>query len=161
MPTLITTFKNSGKVEFDSGCFDNYCVFVTNPGGERFAPTDLQYFTRIKKLAEFYGAQKIYDDFVVFYNRTSQHIDKKVLKLISMLSTFYENHTLETELWFTVLYAGMIAEENKQNAILKKRVKRLGMYQLLIQDKLPEEAAVFSKGKKWRELDKLMQSYGF
>jgi hypothetical protein len=44
------------------------------------------------------------------------------------------------ELWFTVLYAGMISEENKTNAILKKRVKRLGIHQVLIQNSTPSEA---------------------
>jgi hypothetical protein len=55
----------------------------------------------------------------------------------------------------------MIAEENKKNAILKKRIKRLGIYQVLIEGMKPEVAAVFSKGKKWRELDKTMLERGF
>ena len=65
------------------------------------------------------------------------------------------------EIWLNVLYAGMIAEENKKNAILKKRIKRLGMYQVLIEQMPPEQAAVFSKGKKWKELDQLMATKGF
>lgn len=55
----------------------------------------------------------------------------------------------------------MIAEENKLNAILKKRIKRLGMYQVLVQNYPPSVAANYSKGKKWRELDALMVHYGF
>lgn len=63
--------------------------------------------------------------------------------------------------WFNVLYAGMIAEENKENTILKKRIKRLGVHQVLIDNVSPGETAVFSKGKKWKELDEIMRLKGF
>ncbi len=161
MPQKINNFGNGGYIEFDSGCFDEWCVFVTKPGGERFAPTDAHYFSRLNIFGETYGHQKIYDDFVVIYNRTTKSIDPNVFKLISALSKNYKSDSLEMEIWLNVLYAGMIAEENKQNAILKKRIKRLGMYQVLIDNIPPEKAAVFSKGKKWRELDKLMVTMGF
>jgi hypothetical protein len=161
MPQKINNFSNGGFIEFDSGYFDEWCVFVTKSSGERFAPTDSHYFSRLKILGEKYGSQKIYDDFVVVFNRTSKSIDSSVFELISALSKSYGYDFLEMEIWLNVLYAGMIAEENKQNAILKKRIKRLGMYQVLIENILPEEAAIFSKGKKWRELDALMKSKGF
>lgn len=161
MPKKINSFSNGGFIEFDTGNFDEWCVFVTKSTGERFAPTDSLYFTRLKMLGKKYGLQKIYDDFVVIFNRTTKNTDPDVCKLISSLSEFYKDDSAEIEIWFNVLYAGMIAEENKQFAILKKRIKRLGMHQILIDDLDPEFAANFSKGKKWRDLDKLMKSKGF
>jgi len=161
MPQIINKFSNGGLMEFDTGNFDNWCVFVIKPTGERFAPTDVHYFSRIKKLAEKYGHQKIYDDFVVVFNRTTKKIDPVIFKLILALSKYYNDDAVEMEIWFNVLYAGMIAEENKQHAILKKRIKRLGMHQILIDNLDVEYAANFSKGKKWRELDKLMKLKGF
>jgi len=161
MPQKINNFGDGGFIEFDSGCFDEWCVFVTKPNGKRFAPTDTYYFSKLKILGEKYGHQKIYDDFVVIYNRTTKNIDTQVFGLISSLSKSYNNDSFEMEIWLNVLYAGMIAEENKKNAILKKRIKRLGMFQVLIENISPEKAAVFSKGKKWRELDELMKSKGF
>ena len=161
MPQIINNFSNGGKIEFDNGKFDEWCVYVIKPGGERFAPTDIQYFSRLKKLGKKYGNRKIYDDFVVIFNRTTKEIDNSVLQLISFLSAVYKNDCLEMEIWFNVLYAGMIAEENKENTVLKKRIKRLGMHQLLIENFPPETAAVFSKGKTWKELDNLMKSKGF
>ncbi len=161
MPQKLNSLSNGGFIEFDSGCFDGWCVFVTMPGSKRFAPTDVQYFSRLKKIAEKFGPQKIYDDFVVIYNRTSKNVDLKVFELIAVLSLFYDADTAEMELWLNVIYAGMIAEENKENAILKKRIKRLGMYQVLIDGISPEKAAVFSKGKKWKELDEIMRLKGF
>ena len=161
MPRKIYQFSNGGSIEFDKGNFDNWCVYVTKPNGERFAPTDTRYFSRLEKLGKLYGHDKIYDDFVVIYNRTTKRIEPDIFKLITSLSSFYNKDALELEIWFIVLYAGMVAEENKENTILKKRIKRLGMYQLLIDRISPEEAATFSKGKKWQELDKIMKSKGF
>ena len=63
--------------------------------------------------------------------------------------------------YFTIFYAGMIAEENKKHAILKKRIKRLGLHQILIEDADPKYAATFSEGKKWRELDVECTNRGF
>ena len=161
MPRKIYQFSNGGSIEFDSGNFDNWCVYVIRPNGERFAPKDIQYFSRLKKLGKVYGCDIIYDDFVIIYNRTTNKINPDVFTLIENLSSFYKKDALEMEIWFSVLYAGMIAEENKENTILKKRIKRLGICQLLVDQICPEEAANFSKGKKWQELDKLMKSKGF
>ena len=161
MPQKLNELSNGGFIEFDSGSFDNWCVFVTKPGIDRFAPVDAEYFLTLKKLGKKYGSQKIYDDFVVIYNRTSKNIDQVVFELIAILSKNYKEDATEIELWFNVLYAGMIAEENKENAILKKRIKRLGVHQVLIDGISPEMAAVFSKGKKWKELDEIMKSKGF
>lgn len=161
MPQKLNQFSNGGFIEFDNGNFDEWCVYVTKPNGERFAPSDVQYFSRLKKLGLKYGHRKIYDDFVVIFNRTSPKTDPDIFSLISLLSRFYSSDALEMEIWFNVLYAGMIAEENKVNAILKKRMKRLGMHQLLIEGAEPEIAAFFSKGKKWEELDQLMRDRGF
>ncbi|HKI89032.1 MAG TPA: hypothetical protein VKA38_08400 [Draconibacterium sp.] len=161
MPHKLNQFSNGGFIEFDKGSFDGWCVYVTKPSGERFAPTDVQYFSRLKKLGNKYGAQKIYDDFAVIYNRTTRQPEPDVFALISLLSHFYGTDALEMEIWFNVLYAGMIAEENKENAILKKRIKRLGMHQVLVESVEPEVAAGFSKGIKWQQLDRLMKAKGF
>ena len=161
MPKKLNTFSNGGFIEFDTGSFDEWCVYVTKPNGERFAPSDIQYFSRLKKLGEKYERQKIYDDFVVIFNRTTAETDPDIFKLISFLSRNYKEDQLEIEIWFNVLYAGMVAEENKEKAILKKRIKRLGIHQVLIDEMAPEVAAGFSKGVKWQQLDRLMEAKGF
>ena len=161
MPQLLTRFSNGCKIEFYEGCFDKWCVFVSKANGERFAPLDTQYFSQLKKLGEKYGPHNIYDDFIVIYNRTSKDVNPEIFELIKALSKNYGTDSLEIELWYSVLYAGMIAEENKEKAILKKRIKRLGMHQLLINDFEPVAAATFSKGKKWRELDEIMKGHNF
>ena len=54
-----------------------------------------------------------------------------------------------------------MVRENKEFAKLKKRIKRLGMYQTLIEGMKPRDAANFSKGKDWTELDVIMKERGF
>jgi hypothetical protein len=83
------------------------------------------------------------------------------LNNITTIADTYGSDAEEVDIWLTVIYAGMIAEENKQFAVLKKRVKRLGMHQVLLENMAPAVAANFSKGKKWRELDQIMRPKGF
>jgi hypothetical protein len=162
MERLIKLLPNQQKVVFDKGKFDNWCVYVVAPNGERYAPKDAVYFTELQKINLSYPENKVYNDFVSIYKKTTATIDEQVLALIDTINLSYlPHHQEKTALWFTVVYAGMVAEENKEGAILKKRIKRLGMYQVLMQQLKPEEAASFSKGKSWRELDSLMRQLGF
>lgn len=162
MASLIKDLKNNRKVIFDAGKFDDWCVYVVEEDGSRKAPFDVDYFTDLKILSTQYTGNKVYDDFVTIYSLTTKSIDANVIIAIDkIVSTYNLEHQVIIEQWFTVLYAGMIAEENKQFAILKKRVKRLGMHQVLIENLSPSIAANFSKGKKWRELDAIMRPKGF
>lgn len=161
MPALVKLIRNLHRVEFDVGSFDNWCVFLQRHKQERYPPLDTEYFTFFQHMGAIYGAQKVYSDFVSIYQPTSKNIDAAVLASITSIAETYSNHVEEADIWFTVIYAGMIAEENKANMVLKKRIKRLGMYQLMVQNMDPVVAANFSKGKNWRELDALMKQYGF
>jgi len=161
MPQLIKNVRNKNLITFDTGSFDNWCVYLTRAGKERYAPRDLEYFTILSNFGVKYGCQKVYDDFVRIFNKTHKEISPEVLQLITDIAAGYGVDSEEIDIWFTVVYAGMIAEENKANAILGKRIKRLGMYQLLIEKMSPESAANFSKGKKWKELDAIMKEKGF
>lgn len=162
MKRLIKKLRNNSKVIFDKGKFDHYCVYVVLPTGEKSPPLDVTYFSDLQNISTFYEGNKIYADFVKIYDRTNDQIDKNILKLIDeLVLTYKTEHQQIIEKWFTVIYAGMIAEENKKFAILKKRIKRLGMHQVLIDEMKPLMAANFSKGKKWRDLDRIMKPKGF
>lgn len=161
MGQLIKLVRGTIKVEFDKGFFDDWCVYVTKPNAVIYAPKDTEYFEALKQLGQSHGHAHIYNSFLRFYHPTTKRIDSRILELITTISNDYGNDAEEMDTWFTVIYAGMVAEENKAYAILKKRMKRLGLHQLLLEDKTPEYAANFSKGKKWKELDKLMKQRGF
>ncbi len=161
MAVLIKILSNQSRVIFDNGKFDKWCVYIVEKNAYRFAPKDVLYFGELQYLATYYEEGKIYTDFLKFYHPTSHVIDPQILALISAISLSYlPEHQSIIEKWFTVIYAGMIAEENKENAILKKRVKHLGMYQVLIEQISASQAAVFSTGAKWYDLQRIMDSLG-
>jgi len=156
----IKNLRNNRKVIFDQGKFDNWCVYIVEENGAKQAPYDVDYFTRLKELNMIYGGNKVYEDFLKIYYSTDKTINPDVLDLIDgIVSTYLPEHQISIEQWFTVIYAGMIAEENKQFAILKKRIKHLGVHQTLVQDYEPAAAAKFSQGKKWGELDRIMKAF--
>ena len=159
MGRFICATRSHISIEFDKGRIDYWCVYITYPDGKKIAPTDLEYFSRLAFLSSTYTGAVIYNHFVFFYNLTTAQVDMSVVNLIKQISNYYGDDAAEIELWFLVIYAGMIAEENKKFAVLKKRIKRLGMHQLLIQNFVPSEAATFSKGKKHTELDIEMKKY--
>ena len=162
MPRLIKQLQNNRSVIFDTGRFDDWCVYVVESNGSKKAPFDETYFSDLYRISQSYPSNKVYNDFVMIYERTTRNIDENVLKLIDeIVETYNQEHKILVEQWLTVIYAGMIAEENKKNAILKKRIKRLGMHQVLMLNMPPRDAAKFGYGKKWRELDAIMRSLGF
>lgn len=158
---LIKNLINNRKVIFDQGKFDDWCVYVVESNGTKKAPYDVDYFTDLQNVSRLYPQHKVYNDFLEIYTKTNHTINMDVLGFINNIVFSYQpQHRAMIEQWFTVIYAGMIAEENKKFAILKKRIKHLGMYQILIQNLQPEFAAKFSYGKKWRELDTIMTPLG-
>ncbi len=162
MPVIVKTLRNKGQVIFDKGKFDNWCVYIIDDKGTKSAPLDTDYFTQLKLLAYRYPQGKIYRDFLKIYANTSKNIEQQTLELIDEIALSYKwNDADIAEQWLSVLYAAMIAEENKENAILKKRIKRLGLYQLFFHGYTPQTAANYSKGQTWKELDTTMKSLGF
>ena len=161
MGKLIQLYSDGSFLEYDTGTFDDWCVYLTRPNQARYAPKDYQYFERFIKYGEAFGNQLIYDDFVSVYDRTTKELYNSVFKHIHTLSEKYGQYAQNIEIDLGIVYMGMIAEENKAFTKLGKRVKRLGMYQILFENLTPHQAANFSKGKKWREIDELCKKGGF
>jgi len=160
MPRLIKNITRQIVVVYDRGKFDDWCVYVIRPGLGKYAPRDTEYFSALVGLGRQHGFNRVYDDYLRVYENTGKQILTRVLQLITNLSKGYGADAEELDLWLTVLYAGMVAEENKENTRLGKRIKRLGVYQTLIERMEPSVAGNFSRGKKWKELDELMKSKG-
>lgn len=55
----------------------------------------------------------------------------------------------------------MIAEERKAGTRLGKRIKRLGIHMLLIENIPVREAANFMRGMGWRDIARLCEERGF
>lgn len=158
---IVKTFDDGSFVKYTRGNFDDWCVMLRNSNYERICPKDIDYFSFLKKWAKHFGEEQIYNDFVTIYNHTNNTIDERVLSLITSLSKFYGNQATKFDKVFTIIYMGMVAEENKDNTHLGKRVKRLGMYKLLMQNKNAKVSSCCMCGKNWKEIDKMCCAYGF
>ena len=147
-----------GRISFATGKFDNWAVYVDVHDWPNW-PKDEWYFKKLKKFQLLLG-DVVYDDFVSIFDMTTAEVDSKVIEHIRRLAKKYPT-PWEAEGIYYILYGGMIAEENKENAILKKRMKMLGVHQLLKEGYTSVEAAAFSWGKPWYELEALCEERGF
>ena len=158
---IIQKIDKNTLIFYDKGSFDNWCVFIQDINGKR-APLDKDYFNFFSDLTYKYSSKRIYEEFVSIYTKVTDELKQDVLDFIIDLAKKYPAPLdREVAINFIVIYAGMIAERNKDGAILKERIKRLGMHQVLIEKMPVHEAANWSKGKNWRELDVVCKSKGF
>lgn len=158
----IKEFKDKSFLKYDNGRFDEWCVYYVDENKMAKALSDSDYFEKISKLALKYGKTKIYNDYVNIFEFTGKNIEEKNLKKITQYSlTYNAEDSLEVDKLFTILYATMIAEENKKYTKLGKRIKRLGIYELLYGEKNVEYAANFMKGMSSQNIDKLCREKGF
>lgn len=160
--TEITRFEDGTIIEQGRGSFDDYCVYLTRPGERKYAPRDEEYFSFFIEKAREYSSEKIYSDYVKIYDKTTSQIEYAVFDDIKQISSSYNDEDkLDFNVWFSVIYLAMVAEEKKKYAVLKKRIKRLGMYQILFEGMSASGAAKFSTGKKVADLKPLCDERGF
>lgn len=146
MPTLIKAFSDNSILEYDEGSFDSWCVYCKPLNLPRYAPKDVDYFSVLARMGLKHGCENVYNDFTAIFERTTKTLDPSLLNDITQSSIRYAHDDLVMNKLFSILYAGMVAEENKANTKLGKKVKRLGVHQVLIDRMKPEDAAAFSKG---------------
>ena len=141
-------------------------MFLSRPGQEEYAPRDTEYFTVFRDISDAMRAGAptsvtVYDAFVSIYEATTGKLEPDVIGLIARKALLFGRHRKDMEVWLAVVYAGMVAEENKAHTRLGKRVKRLGMHQVLILGIAPVLAATWSRGRKWNEIAKECAKHGF
>lgn len=160
MPVL-KTFADGGVLEYGRGRFDDHCVFLTRPAVSRHAPRDKTYFETLRTLGDGHGSEKVYADFVWLYDATTGVLEDRTMAEITHVTAAYGADGLEADVLFSILYAAMVAEERKAGTKLGKRVKRLGVHQVLVEGMAPEVASDFSRGLKWRAIAAECERRGF
>ena len=158
---LVTTFSDGSTLEYGRGQFDDWCVYLKRPNEIKYAPRDYQYFARLKGYAERHGAQTVYNAFVQLYDMTDAKLSQNTIAAIKTITAEFGADALDMAIDFTIMYMGMIAEENKENTMLGKRIKRLGVHQVLLDGFTPNQAANFSRDKRWREISAECNKRGF
>lgn len=151
------------SIYFSEGAFDNYCVYVNEvPNMFRYAMKDDEYFKWILSLSKQYGAVQVWDDFCAIYdiidmNSNVQPDAKRAMEVAADVDMHYTDDTIK---WWLVFYMTMVAECKKENAILKKRIKKLGVYNILFDGYSIDYTTTYMRNKHWRELDELMKERG-
>ena len=161
MGMTVKNFSDGTSLEFGRGKLDEWCVFLKSPNGHKTAPRDEEYFGDLKRFAARYGTDKVYGDFVRTYDLVDGYVNETALKTIDEISDTYGIDTERANKLLTILYMAMIAEENKRNARLGKRIKRLGTHVLLKENADPIVAANFMRGIRWQKLDEMCRARGF
>ena len=149
--------SNNYKFYFDEGKFDEWCVYCRRPDGS-FA-LDKQYLYWIKKMSQRYGKDRVYNDFLKIYDIARYDYD--FTEGLNVIKEVSDGYPVCTEQWWCVFYMTMIAECRKEGTILNKRIKRLGVYNVIFDGYGSGYTANYMKKLHWWELDELMRERGF
>ena len=60
----IKEFKDGTYLKYGRGRIDNWCVYLVDENGKATPPLDTHYFEELYHLANGYGKDKVYNDFV-------------------------------------------------------------------------------------------------
>jgi len=160
----IVTFNDKFTIFIAPGNQDEYSIFTMNPAGIVNFPEDVKYFQDLQILGKKYGNRFIYDIFLDVYNLTNYNdyyeksYDTTIGKIINrinehtFLKTIVGDELQTLTRTMILLYSIMVSEELRENAPLGKNLKRLSMYQVMLEGMNPVDAANFSRGKKFPTL---------
>ena len=147
-------FSDGTALGWGPNKFDWWCVYLIESNVEGYPPRDLDYFEELLWLADRYGHQEVYEDFVVLYDAVVSKIPEEChIEVIDRLAEKYGHHKLAVSKLFTTLWMAMISEWNYPGTHLRHRIKRLGVYHMLIKGETPEYAKDFMKGYPWRKIN--------
>jgi len=155
----IAILLDGTQLVFSQGKFDCWCIYHIR-NGFAHALRDEEVFSLMQKYTGSIQRFRLYKDFLIVFNLVTNNIKCGVVNNITNIAMHYETpHEVQFILMF--LYAGMVAEENKDKAILKKYIKRLGVHQVLVEMMPPNMAANYSRRKKCQELRLECEARGF
>ena len=150
---------NTGyDIFFAPGKFDKWGVYIDNHEYNYAMLLDSDYFQWLLDLANKYGVDKVYSDFLIIYNDVSEDFNEE--KCLNLCQNIDKNYQEDTTHWWVILYMTMVAECKKDFTILKKRIKLLGVYNILFDGYDINYVIKYMKDKDWRYLDKLMKERG-
>ena len=112
-------------------------------------------------LRDLIGVDNAYKLFLDIYDKVDKNVNSEVINFIINISDEYDQYEIELDLLLMTLYYTMIAEENKKYTRLGKKIKRLGVHQVLKENLNVRVAANYSKGLGWRDIEQECRNRGF
>ena len=148
------------KMRFGWGNFDKYCVHVYDTvNRKKWFPLDEEYFQWIYDLSMVFGVDNVFDDFLLLYENVDvDSTNNDCYYLTKGLDLHYPS--IDTQHWWMIFYMTMYAECVKKGAILKKRIKLLGVYNILYDGYSIPYVVKYMRDMSWYELDDLMYERG-
>ena len=104
---------------------------------------------------------KVYKLIKFIFDHTNSTLNFKTIdKTVKLVNKHFDG-SISTHKYFLFVYYAMVAEEKKTNSKLGKRIKLLGIYQILNENFSSQTAANFSRGLKWTVIDEECKRRGF
>jgi hypothetical protein len=154
----VAHLRDGSKVVYSQGKFDAWCIYhVGNSVAD--ATKDVDFFTLIRKYTDSCQRFKLYKDFLYIFDKVTNVLNYDVVENIKNVAKKYPNSG-EVELILIFLYAGMVAEKNKDKAIFKKYIKRLCSPSADRKNTSRNCCKLLQK-KNWRELKLECEASGF
>ena len=142
---------------FGEGNIDEWCVYCVKPNNRTWFAYDHEYLSWIRKMGKFHGEEKVYTSFCKIFDNVSYDYNMNDgYQIVHEVSKEYNN----TDHFWAWFWMTMIAEERKENAILGKRIKRLGVYNILFDKYKLKHIVKYMVGMKWYDLEDLMIERG-
>jgi hypothetical protein len=160
---LFADLPTGYRISFGPGKFDEWLIYFVSHSNVTYFPKDVEYFSTLDSVGQVYGHMNLYRDFLTLYNwiGTEEVAKPEVIEWICAMAGGYGKYRNRIINVFSILYAGMVAEEKKEHKVLGKKIKRLGIYQVLIDREQPAFAAHFSRGMKAAQLKVECEKRGF
>jgi hypothetical protein len=140
---------------YEAGQFDKWRVTFYYADGRRTSPTDVDFFRYFLSLQDNKAVWQVIREIGNQIDRTTEFGDVEIHTL---------RGTEEEEKWFSAYAAALISEERKAKTRLGKKIKLVGACQALCENMDVQEAANWSKGREWRQVDqeyqRCMRLYG-
>lgn len=154
------------KIYFGTGNIDDWCVYIKEPCDVRaHAPLDKDYFMETLRLSGLYGPDKVYGSFKRVYDAVERMVwdnnhKTKCYRVCDGEAELYPGEDTLV-LWLTY-YMTMLAEEWKAGAVLGKRIKHLGVYNILYDGYSIEKTTTYMRNISggWRQLKGYMLERG-
>lgn len=136
------SFADNSSYEYVFGSFDAWCVEYYKGGKKQKRITDTTSFKALLRYGKHVGYENMYKDFVEVYDMVYVGTDlNEVTRRIELISEKYGVYQLKMNKLLHFLFMCMVAEEMKEDAVVGKKMKRLGVHRVLIEGIDPEIAA--------------------
>lgn len=160
LKSLITAFDDRTYLCYTRGAFDNWRVtFLDSEGKQETSPKDTAFFDYFLSLMAYGNTgREIFNIIKRMSKKISKgmdidfdHLKDEIYEYAEELS-IPEEEKLRFEKAMMSVLAAMLSEEQKAFTKLGKKLKLLGLHQVLIGKMDPKIAANWSRGKPWREI---------